>query len=153
MVCADDFGAESTTPCFLSPLSKTLAINNFIRQCELSLVMARIMLFQTNLGYAKFYNRCRHVDVNEIMEVVSFHSEVTAFREDFEFSLDISQKIAVERCDVPCQLSRIISEYVEITLLLSSVTNFIPIVLSSLFYISLIQTSTRSTTTSLRASS
>jgi len=42
MVCADDFGAESTTPCFLSPLSKTLAINNFIRQCELSLVMREL---------------------------------------------------------------------------------------------------------------
>jgi hypothetical protein len=117
MVSAGDFGAESTAPCFMSPLSKTLAINNFIRQCELSKVMTRIMLFQGNLGYAKFYNRCRHVDVNEIMDVVSFHSEVTAFRESFEFSLDTSPKIAVERCDVPCQLSRIISEYVEMTLL------------------------------------
>lgn len=111
MVRAEDFGTESTAPCFMSPFSKTLAINNFIRQCELSQVMTRIMLFQGNLGYAKFYNKCRHVDVNEIMEVVSFHSEVTAFREDFEFSLDISQKIAAERRDVPCQLSRIISEY------------------------------------------
>jgi hypothetical protein len=94
----------------MNPLSKTLSINNFIRQCELSKVMTRIMLFQSNLGYAKFYNRCRHVDVSEIMEVVSFHSEVTAFREDFEFSLDMSQKLSVKRCDVPCQLSRIISE-------------------------------------------
>lgn len=110
MISAHDFGAESTAPCFMSPLAKTLSINNFIRQCELSQVMARIMLFQGQLGYTKFYDKCRHVDVNEIMEVVSFHSEVTAFREDFEFSLDISQKIAVERCDVPCQLSRIISE-------------------------------------------
>jgi hypothetical protein len=110
MVSADDFGAESSAPCFMSPLAKTLSINNFIRQCELSQLMTRIMLFQGQQGYPKFHDKCRHVDVNEILQVVSFHSEVTAFREDFEFSLDISQKIAVERCDMPSQLSRIISE-------------------------------------------
>jgi hypothetical protein len=110
MVSADDFGPESSAPCFMDPLSKTLLINNFIRQCELSQVMTRIMLFLGQQGYSKFYDKCRHVDVNEILQVVSFHSEVTALREDFEFSLDISQKIALERCDMPCQLSRIISE-------------------------------------------
>ena len=152
MVCANDFGAESATPCFMSPLSKTLSINNFIRQCELSQVMSRIMLFQSKLGYAKFSNKCRHVDVNEIMEVVSFHSEVTAFREDFEFSLDISQKIDVERCDVPCQLSRIISEYVD-PIFFGGVHLTRIIVPSSLSCISLILASTLSTITYLRASS
>ncbi|KFY09083.1 hypothetical protein V492_05642 [Pseudogymnoascus sp. VKM F-4246] len=112
IVTPDDFGVESAEPCFMSPISKTLSIDNFIKQCELSRVMARIMMFQGRLGYAKYNDRRRNVDVNEIMEVISFHSEVTALREDFEFSLDISRKMSMDRCDVPCQLSKIISDSV-----------------------------------------
>ncbi|KFY93207.1 hypothetical protein V500_03820 [Pseudogymnoascus sp. VKM F-4518 (FW-2643)] len=112
IVTPEDFGVESAEPCFMSPISKTLSIDNFIRQCELSRVMARIMMFQGKLGYAKFNDRRRNVDVNEIMQVISFHSEVTALREDFEFSLDISRKMSMDRCDVPCQLSKIISDSV-----------------------------------------
>ncbi|KFY24481.1 hypothetical protein V493_05210 [Pseudogymnoascus sp. VKM F-4281 (FW-2241)] len=111
-VTPEDFGVESAEPCFMSPISKTLSIDNFIKQCELSRVMARIMMFQGKLGYAKFNDKRRNVDVNEIMEVISFHSEVTALRDDFEFSLDISRKMSIDRCDVPCQLSKIISDSV-----------------------------------------
>jgi hypothetical protein len=110
IVTPEDFGMESAEPCFMSPISKTLSIDNFIKQCELSRVMARIMMFQGRLGYAKYNDRRRNVDVNEIMEVISFHSEVTALRENFEFSLDISRKMSMDRCDVPCQLSKIIAE-------------------------------------------
>ncbi|OBT92900.1 hypothetical protein VE01_08940 [Pseudogymnoascus verrucosus] len=112
IVTPEDFGMESAEPCFMSPISKTLSIDNFIKQCELSRVMARIMMFQGRLGYAKYNDRRRNVDVNEIMEVISFHSEVTALREDFEFSLDISRKMSMDRCDVPCQLSKIIADSV-----------------------------------------
>ena len=110
MVCHDDFEVESTVPCFMSGLSKTVSINNFIRQCELSQVMTRIMLFQGQQGHANFYDRGRNVGADEIIQVVSFHSEVAAFREDVNFSLNVSPQIAAERYYMPCQLSRIISE-------------------------------------------
>lgn len=104
----EDFGTEAQYPQFLDKSGKHQHIINFIAQCELSQVMARISRFQEQRIYTANSPASEGSSRDsELKEVTSFHIELDKCSERFEMALKQLSDSVIESYNMPCQMTRI----------------------------------------------
>lgn len=105
----DDFGVEAQCPNFLDNSYKMLCISNFIAQCKLSIVMAKILKFVKERAPVTVADgvekpRCSFNNT-ELDKVTSLHLELIDWNNQFQKSLEQVPRIVPDACIMPCQMT------------------------------------------------
>lgn len=88
MVYREDFGLEAGDYCFMDLCFKLQAVDNFIHLCELSQLMAQILKFQAQSGYANDMGRINCIHTMDLFQVTQQYKEVEPIVRDLGQSLD-----------------------------------------------------------------
>ncbi|RFU35027.1 hypothetical protein B7463_g1274, partial [Scytalidium lignicola] len=102
-----DFEIELHISPFVDVHHKRQYVNSFIAQCELSRVIAHIVMFQERRTYPETSDG-RGLNINsELEEVALLHLQLDHFIERFEILMKQVSSKAIDRDGMPCQMTKI----------------------------------------------